>query len=657
MTRAIHCVIPFIFALSIFGCVIENKSARDLNANDLGTDSIDGNAECSNVCAEDDCPSGRVVLDDDCRCLCEQDCAELACESCPEGLVEVDMPGACCPSCQEGCETDDDCGSARVCIEGVCADDCSELDCEECPAGYIVGSDATACCDCVPACGPLSPFVCNEGERCESGICISEDIDCENIECMPCPEGTESTPSDSCCPICEPISCACPEIYAPVCADGITYENECAAVCSGVEEFRPGSCEEGICGADPDCGDTCEMVMQCFEMECEEVQMRGFLVDGCQEACGSSGGELPRILCELSSCGEVVNVVTELSGTNFCGGAFDCDNPPPNIQYFGEDDECDFIDFNCPENAEYYRDECGCGCLFEGGSCEDFAPEGVRYVATGPECDFVEFDCGEGEEVWFDECGCGCVERDCGCPDFEDPVCAPDGRQYVNECEAACAGAFGARPCDNACECPDVYEPVCGLDSQTYDNACLADCVDMPIVNEGACFETDLCPDGFETECEDVCEVATECYAQYCSEDEVAVISRECVQICSEGAPLNELFCGFETCEEVVSILGPITGRDDACTVSMQGCPDRRFATYFADDPSVCDIISFTCEEGTTPFDNRCGCGCTTEQQCPMPGRDGRYVSEDPEVCNRITLECPTGSEAFSDDCGCGCLY
>lgn len=658
MTRVFLTMTSLVTLLILSGCVIENKSARDLREVDMGTGSIDGGMECSNVCSADACPSGRVVLDDLCRCLCEEDCQDVICDACPEGSFAVELPGTCCGECVAECSADDACQADGVCEDGRCVEDCSVVDCAPCPDGYLTDLDPTSCCDCTPACGPQSPFTCSEGETCREGVCISDTSPCNEVACEPCPPGTESIPSDGCCPECRPTACSCPGIYEPVCAGGVTFGNGCEAECAGNTEYRPGACDEGICGEDPNCSDTCETVLRCFDIECSTVVQREFLAEGCFGACQESNGQLSSILCDLPTCSDLIETVTELSGSDFCEEAVDCDNPSPNVEYIERGEACDFVEISCREGTTYFRDECGCGCRPSGGSCDDFPPEGVRYVGVGDECEFIDYRCDENEDYYGDDCGCGCIEIDCDCPDFEAPVCAPDGRQFRNECEAACYGEFGARPCEMGCTCPEIYNPVCGLDNQTYDNDCFAECVGVPIVHEGACFETELCPNGFESSCAEVCEVAVACYTEYCSEDEANAIAQECISFCEEDqAPLADVICSFSTCEEVVSLLGPITGNPDSCSVDMMGCPDPRDSEYFAQDPETCNLISFECEEGTVPFDNVCGCGCTSGLQCPEEGREARYISRDSSICERITLECPEGSVAFSDDCGCGCRF
>ena len=636
------------------GCIVENRSARE-SESDMSIVQIDGGTQCDNVCSSDGCAGGEVYLDESCRCVCQVACENVECMPCAAGEETVVQPGECCPVCLNGCQDDFDCAESESCNGGLCGQDCSLLDCAQCPEGYITGLNPGSCCDCTPACGPGSPFTCSEGQTCYDGFCKDDEIDCTLIPCEACPPGTEAVQSDKCCPECQPVGCDCPAIYQPVCAEGQTFNNPCRAECAGFDSFTVGACGGNVCDVDGDCDATCSAVMRCFEAECESILQADILRNGCEDECGGGAG-LNQLLCNFESCGELVEAVLDLTQINFCAPNSACENTPENVLYVAFGQECEEIDYDCPPDADYYRDDCGCGCVFGELDCSN-PPPGVTYVAQGEECERIRFECGADEDYIFDQCGCGCEQRDCGCPDFDAPVCGPDGTIYRNDCEATCVGVFGARSCEMACECPDIYEPVCGLDAQTYSSTCHAECLSMPVVHSGACFETDLCPDGFETNCLESCMVAANCFEEFCDISESEQIREECAQFCEEGAPLAEVICSASTCEELVLTLGPITGRDDVCSIQGDPCPDRNVADYLAYDSESCELFEFTCEEGTEPFSNRCGCGCAPAVACPQEGRDARYISRDADICERITLDCPENSQAFSDDCGCGCLY
>ena len=41
---------------------------------------------------------------------------------------------------------------------------------------------------------------------------------------------------------CDCTTCDCGAIWQPVCADGVTYDNECVAICAGAKDIKDGEC-------------------------------------------------------------------------------------------------------------------------------------------------------------------------------------------------------------------------------------------------------------------------------------------------------------------------------------------------------------------------------------------------------------------------------
>lgn len=453
------------------------------------------------------------------------------------------------------------------------------------------------------------------GDEVQAGLTIVVDMSSVEACDIDCPNGSVLEGCE-----CVAEVCACPENYEPVCGvDDQTYGNRCEAECETVEVQHEGECRtESLCfdsETEPDCVIFCETVSICASAYC---MYPDFGVNfGCIEACEDEQrfffGELWPNLCDESNrCEEFISALEGYTGDSICGS--ECSEPNPNMMYISNDPiECEMIDFVCPPEAEYY----------------------------------------------YDECGCGCYTRDCNteCAGARDePVCSPSGERYASECHANCSGEYQYRPCEMECICPAVYEPECGLDGITYDNSCLRECVEVPLNYTGTCGGADLCSSAeSDQSCDRVCDDVVACFDDQCSESEQSDIRLQCDQACLIISP--EEICEFISCYDAPLLLQLVTNTSVDCIDFELICPDEfDGAEYISYNPEACGLIGeFNCEDGES-FSGPCGCGCLTNNRCPQEDQ-ARYVSYDPEVCERLSLSCPEGSEIFNNDCGCGCSF
>jgi len=451
------------------------------------------------------------------------------------------------------------------------------------------------------------------GDEVTAGLAIDVDMmvieECE-IEC----------PSNFIIDDCEcvPESCLCPSVFEPVCGeDGQSYGNECEAECRQVEIQYEGECTvETTCFAPdttPNCNVFCDTVNLCVSAYCMHPDFADSFecVRACEDEPRFFLGEFWSNLCEdTNSCEEFISSFESYIGEPICGP--ECFEPNPQVMYVSENpEECEYIDFDCP-GAEYYYDECGCGCYVR--DCD-------------AECDEVP----------------------------SEYVCSPNGERYASECHANCAGEYNYRPCEMECSCPENYEPECGLDGITYSNRCHRECVNVPLNYEGVC-GGELCSDPASLQdCGRLCDEVTACYNDQCNEDERDNIRSQCLEACSYIGP--EEICYFGSCFDIGFLIEEFSDTYIECIDTEINCPDEfDGAEYISYEPEVCGLIGdINCDEGES-FNGACGCGCLTRNRCPQDDQ-ARYVSFESEICERISISCPEGSEVFNNDCGCGCSY
>lgn len=452
--------------------------------------------------------------------------------------------------------------------------------------------DEEGCCYCIDDYDCVNNSDCLEGEVC-SGYRCTEDYT---------------------------SLCECEDVYLPVCIEGRTFDNECLAACEGYTMYTEGPCREDTdlyCFDDEveiNCENACTTLSNCLTEQCGSESMAADIINReCLSFC-SEDTTITQVVCmESDSCESLIDIISSEMDICELEPEEDCEDLTVNVEYYGYGEECTMIEYECPQESDYYQDECGCGCIYD---------------------------------------------NECGCPGIDDPVCTGSGRQYENRCLAECAGEFQYFSCEEVCECPSEYRPVCGLDGITYDNECILNCSTIPMLNEGRCNQGTLCDDLEDFECESICNLAVMCHVEHCSEEFTDFFADDCFSFCQNG--FDQFFCEMNSCEELTQLTADILGFYDSCgEYNQQECPNEdRGAFYYAYDSNTCSLIDFECSEGTQVFNNYCGCGCYTPMLCPVEDENARYVNNDPEICQQInTINCPEGSQLFNNECGCGCEY
>ncbi|MEM9067933.1 MAG: hypothetical protein AAGE52_05480 [Myxococcota bacterium] len=401
-------------------------------------------AECAVI--DFACPEGTTGFSDvpaSCGCGCIGTPAACA----PAIPTDIEVPG-CDP-------TDVFVWNGTACVETV-ACDCTGVDAEcftfpnqaRCEEFYADCGGGGGVCDAMDA---FSDGLCDlafgvkwNGESCEfvSG-CECDGEDCDNLY-----ESVESCEIDRavCTMACGAMDAAgegpceaeigvlwngseCVTISGCSCVGedcGALYETELACqmdrrscvTCDpapgdpGVEYIgnSPAECATILFGCPDDqrsfenaCGCGCEPLPSACEAQdaravggCEPAPFYVWDGESCRPEVGCS--------CEGADCDSVYADEASCLAAN--DGCLSCDPAPgdPGVSYVGESPmECALIDFDCSFPAEYFANDCGCGCqvdcgpmdVREVGTCEPFR----GYAWDGESCNIVS--------------GCACEGSDC----------------------------------------------------------------------------------------------------------------------------------------------------------------------------------------------------------------------------------------------------
>ncbi len=465
--------------------------------------------------------------------------------------------------------------------------------------------------------------------------------------------------------------CNCPTTWDPVCgSDGKTYPNMCAARCSGIAQFKNGTCGLVCAQFNEACGVLATTGAAQITRECCE----GACVSGmCQQpdyyTCPDGTIAMSRDRCPpLSLQPEATPCLCMANWDPVCGA--------DGKTY---ENKCVAM---CKNLGIAYGGPCANLCVKEGLPCQVVAGVATNYASDQTCCEGAmcinglcqkphEYTCADGSVV---ESPNDCPQIDCGCPTDWNPVClTSENKTYPNMCIARCGGIDPNKltpgECNprNACgqggdQC---YQSTagCTIDNVTGEKICTdvswSTCCDGFICSDGACKQkidecaiqgescaNKACCDGYDCkdtyasaattayippkvcvkpECRpdaDRCQVGSDCCSGSCV-DNYCGPSNACLpegKTCEKGAQCCSQWCSDGVCKK----------RGNDCSATGTGCKlDEQCCS------GICDPENYACVDLCAKVGEQCS---ANKPCCP---NSGAYCGDD-GICKGPDNACGT---------------